>query len=387
MKARTNLTGYFEIVLVLLFLVGISVPGVTMLITGDSNRPGTPQRAERAPFPKLGRDWATLAALPAAFKAYMRDNFGLRQTLIYGQAAVKYHCLKVSSSPSVILGTQDDWLFLADDASRVSLRNPKPYTNEELAQWKQVLEARDQMLNQQGSKYLVVIAPDKHTIYPEYVPAAYARIHAKSRREQLREYLKVNSNVPVLDLAETLQQAKSAGTLYLKTDSHWNAKGGFFAYQAIGKQLHEWLPQFQPRPLSAITFAEQPFSGGDLSWLLGLQNSVKEMVPIPIPQTPFKAKPLNPDLLEHLALIKQQYQLTYIRATQCPDAELPKAVLLYDSFADAFSGYLSEHFAQTIYLPSRYQVFPAEYLLQSRPQIVIQEFVERFLAGDPPTMP
>lgn len=358
-----------------------------MLIAGDAPRPGAPQRAERAPFPKVGVDWVTVATFPAAFKAYMRDNFGLRQTLIYGQAAFKYYCLKVSASPSVILGTQDNWLFLADDASRVTLRNPKPYTNEELAQWKRVLEARNRMLSQQGIRYLVVIAPDKHTIYPEYVPAAYARIHAKSRREQLREYLQANSNMPVLDLADTLQQAKSAGTLYLKTDSHWNAKGGFFAYQAIGRQLHEWFPQFQPRPLSAFNIIEQPFSGSDLSWLLGLQDGVKEMVPTLVPHTPFKARPLSPDLLEHLALIKQQYQLAHIRATQCPDAELPKAVLLYDSFADAFAGFLSEHFAQTIYLPSRYQVFPVDYLLQSRPQVVIQEFVERFLAGDPPTMP
>lgn len=387
LKSRTNWIAYLEVALVLLFLVGIVAPGLSLLLPGKANQPGTPKRAERAPFPKLGFDRATLTAFPAGFKAYMRDNFGLRQTLIYGQAAFKYYCLDVSASPSVILGAKDGWLFYSDDASMVSLRNSKPLTNAELAQWATVLTARNAMLAQQDIKYLVVIAPDKHTIYPEYVPAAYSKMHEKSRREQLVEYLKANSNVTVLDLTDALRQAKPAGLLYLQTDTHWNSKGGFYAYQAIGQQLHHWFPQFQPRPLAAFRFGEYPFSGSDLSWMLGLQNGIQEIIPFPIPNIPFKAQPLNADALEHLALLSTLYKPVDIRVTQAPAAELSKAVVLCDSFADAISVYFAEHLGQTVYLQSTYRTFPADYLKQSRPQLVIQEFVERFLAGEAPVLP
>lgn len=371
----------------LLFLVGIAAPGVTMLLADHSTRPGEPQRAARAPFPKVGSDWETLGAFPAAFKDYLRDNFGLRQTLIYAQAAFKYYCLKVSASSKVILGTQDDWLFFGDDYSRVSLRNTRPYTNGELAQWKQVLEARTRLLNKQGSQYLVVIAPDKNTIYPEYVPAAYTKIHPKSRREQLVEYLKAHSNVAMLDLTDILRQAKPVGRLYMKTDTHWNARAGLYAYEAMAQQIQQWYPQFQRRPLSTFQFGEELFSSGDLSRMLGLQSGIPEIIPTVVPPTPDKAQPLKVDSLEYVELIKQQYEPIHTGAMQRPGAELPRCVVLNDSFAGLFLNYLAEHFAQTIYLGSRPGVFPTNYLLQSRPPIVIQQFVERFLADDPPKMP
>ncbi len=106
-----------------------------------------------------------------------------------------------------------------------------------------------------------------------------------------------------------------------------------------------------------------------------------------MPQTPFKAQQVNAESLEHLAMIRQQYQPQQIRVLQSPGAELSKAVLLGDSFLNTLSVFLAEHFAQTVCLRGTHHSFPAAYLLQSHPQIVMQQFTERFLAGEAPALP
>jgi len=43
-------------------------------------------------------------------------------------------------------------------------------TPEDLDTWQKLLEARRDWLAQLGTKYVFVIPPDKHSVYPEYLP-------------------------------------------------------------------------------------------------------------------------------------------------------------------------------------------------------------------------
>src|SRR6266478_230660 len=270
LPSRKSLNPYSEIVLVMLFIISISLPTARMALPGYSNHWSAAEQATLAPFPKIGPDLATIKAFPHSFKRYFQENFGFRKPLLYWHGVFKYSWLKVSSSPFVILG-QGGWLFFADEASMESLRCSKPFTNEQLAQWKRTLELRNEVLSKDGMKYLVVVVPDKHTIYPEYVPSAYARINEKSRREQLIEYLEANSRLAIIDLTEPLKKAKTANEIYFRTDTHWNDLGAFVAYQEIGRQIGNWYPQIQLRSRSEFNLAHAVSKSGDLARMLGLE--------------------------------------------------------------------------------------------------------------------
>jgi hypothetical protein len=64
------------------------------------------------------------------------------------------------------------------------------------------------------------------------------------------------------------------------------------------------------------------------------------------------------------------------------DAGLPRAVMFHDSFGAHLIPYLSEHFRRIVYAWERpdYPVFDGALVERERPDVVIQQIVERKLA-------
>ena len=71
-----------------------------------------------------------------------------------------------------------------------SYRATRPFTPEQLEAYRQILEARRDWLAARGIPYLLVIPPNKDTIYPEFMPAAYNKLHPRSRLDQLLDYMR-----------------------------------------------------------------------------------------------------------------------------------------------------------------------------------------------------
>lgn len=129
------------------------------------------------------------------------------------------------------------------------------FTDQELEQWRITLEERYYWLKEQGIAYIFAMAPDKSQIYPEYYPDKINSINIPkdSRRyDQLINYLKDNSIIPVVDLRKALLEVKekaAAGTvpnhmLFYRTDGHWNAYGAFWAYKAIVNEINTRYPKY-----------------------------------------------------------------------------------------------------------------------------------------------
>ncbi len=122
--------------------------------------------------PELKPTRRAMALLPAKLEAYFNDQFGFRKRLIYWLAVVKVSGLGVTSTPGVTLG-RDGWLYLAGDASVSSFRATRPFTPEKLERYRLILEARRDWLAERGIPYVLIVAPNKDTIYPEYVPLGF----------------------------------------------------------------------------------------------------------------------------------------------------------------------------------------------------------------------
>ena len=51
-----------------------------------------------------------------------------------------------------------------------------------------MLQDTQDWLAAHGIRYVFVLTPDKHQIYPEYIPASIHRLHEQTRSDQLIEY-------------------------------------------------------------------------------------------------------------------------------------------------------------------------------------------------------
>src|SRR5436190_21050559 len=94
------------------------------------------------------------------------------------------------------------------------------FSEQELKDWQELLEGRRDWLARRGCKYLFVVPPDKHSVYPEYLPDWLIKSETPSKVQQLIAHMKAHSTVPTLDLREALVEAKQGAVLYQMTDTH-----------------------------------------------------------------------------------------------------------------------------------------------------------------------
>lgn len=325
-----------------------------------------------------------LKSLPDEFDAYYIDRFGFRNPLIKGHNYIKYKLLKGSSIGKVLIG-ENGWLYLTENETIADFLGHKQLMHDELNQWKLSLEASREFLSQKGCRLLFVIAPNKSTIYPEYLPEHIRGSQGRMRMDQLLEYLSKNSPIDFIDLRPVLLEAKKQGLVYHPHDTHWNYMGGFIAYNEICTRLNRWYEELKPKLIEDFSIKEEIFAG-DLSIMLGLSNKLAEKTNLLIPKQSPRSEVVNlvlPDDYSWPRNVKPDRQI----AMENPDAKL-KCVLFHDSFGSngGFRKYLAEHFKKIAFVPAYPDLECLKLLVeQEKPDLVIIEIVERKL-GEPPAI-
>ncbi len=314
-------------------------------------------------------------AYPAAFTRYFNDRFGFRRFLVRTHGRLVLLGWPVNGE--VIVGRQG-WLFLGETRARESYQAGSLFTAQELANWQDELERRRDWLAAQGSDYLLVIAPEKSTIYPEFMPANVPRIGQQTRLDQLVKYLAENSNLQVVDLRKALMQAKSQRPTHYRTDTHWNDWGAFIAYQRILTTLTERHSNIQPKNATDYIFREQDTSGGDLAGMLALKDLLSDQAIMAEAVVLARAQQADTGI----APLPNVPAWNQPEAKEVPDLDAPTAIMFRDSFGSTLIPFLSEHFRRILYL-HQYSL-DEKAVLRERPTIVIQEMAERELQGAAP---
>jgi len=165
------------------------------------------------------------------------------------------------SSPLVIVGARG-WLFYAGEQSMQNYLHQNSPPAAELDDWASRLQERRTWFAAHGIRYLFVVAPDKQSIYSEYMPRYLAPQHGDTRLDQLSRRL--FREAAWLDLRPSLRSAKDSGPLYFQLDTHWNDRGAYYAYRAIMQRLG--LPALA-RPESKLAEYQR---AGDLARMFGV---------------------------------------------------------------------------------------------------------------------
>ena len=360
-------------ILIAIFIATLWLPMTGMVLSLDHDGPSAENRT-LAPWPQLRWDEASLRALPEQLTRYFEDHFAFRQRMVRWQAVVRLRVLGVSPSKAVIKG-RDGWLFYADDGAMTDYAEAAPFTSAELEQWRDTLQDTSDWLRAQGIAYVFVIAPDKHVIYPEYMPETIRRA-AISRIDELVSHLREHSTVRVVDLRPPLLAAKTRERLYHRTDTHWNDRGAFVGYQSILDALTEDFPALRHPSRSAFEPRVVQSEGLDLAGMLGLTEVLSEEDLVLVPSHP-TARILEP--------LRPNRRLTHGRIVTDAPNRGPRALVFMDSFGPALVPFLSEEFSRVVYLWQ--DNIDPQVVEQERPQVVIQEWVGRALSTDHPYNP
>lgn len=315
----------------------------------------------------------TLTVFPSKFESYASDRMAWRTKLIQARSNLKYEIWGVSGSPSVLVGN-DQWLYFLGDGSAPVFRHEQPFSKEELERWKALLELRTKRCAEHGIKYVFVVAPDKPSIYPEYLPAGFRPVRPESRLDQLSAFLKGNDKLTFVNLSEALKAHKGEGKpLYLKTDTHWNHLGAYIGYTQLMRALNGWYPVLTPIASTQLKFTMSPYTQGDCLGLMGLFGAKQEIAPnltkcgnLTFDSDSEKIAKDSPNVFRDCGTTNHKHGL--------------KAVVLHDSFGDGLKPYLLQHFDDIQWIKQDELSFDEEKVLAAKPDILIQEMVERHVA-------
>lgn len=327
------------------------------------------------PLPSLPDDPTQIPRFASAFDAYLSDNMPMRSQLVALRNLARLRLFNATDSNRVVMG-RDGWLFLGG-TSITYFRNAFPYTDDSLKAWTGAFAKRQQWLARRGVPYLLVLAPNKETIYKEYFPSRYNKVRPDSRCDQFVEAVK-NTDLAVLDLREPLlSNSRKDHLLYFRTDTHWNDRGALLAAGEILKQASARLPSIRPAA-PAVRFENAAGYSGDLARMLDLEQILKE------PEEKARIIEARSRVLIDESMTGKVSPEGGVRRliSTTGDASQPRALILRDSFTTAVQPLLSERFSEAVYCWQH--DLPAALVEKTRPDIVIEILCERFLMDKEP---
>ena len=186
---------------------------------------GANQRLAQKPklSTKSGVNWAYLSDLAR----YVGERFWLRQELI----SLRNSLVSLTgSSPveDVLLGSEG-WLYYAPTLGDYT--GSKPMTEAELAACAWNLELMGAYCRDRGMDFLFVPVPNKNSLYPEHMPAAYPQAETHDAERLLALLRERQSPTDTADLFTVFRA--EAETLYYAHDSHWTQRGAALGADAI----------------------------------------------------------------------------------------------------------------------------------------------------------
>jgi alginate O-acetyltransferase complex protein AlgJ len=335
-------------------------------IVNIARKTGTPREERHAPTPTFPRSPQDVAPFLKKAKWYFIERFGLKHSLVTLYGLLKVNCLGGSSSSAVLLG-RDGWLFLASENVLEYHRGADPLGEREVHSWVTTLDKRRQWLANRNVRHAVVVAPNSHTIYEEFLPDNLAK-RGRTRLDQMNEAIRVLAPaVTWIDLTPALLGRKDDVQLFFKTDTHWTPAGAFVGTRAVAERLGLTPPMGETLPTRS-----RKIGGGDLARLLGLAQRMgdTEVWPAAVPLH------LLDDAGQQLALGFTDVVTSPRLVVLNPNAS-GTALVYRDSFGEAMIPWLSALFGKTVWLSS-YE-FSEEAVLAEQPDIVIEQIVERKL--------
>ena len=312
---------------------------------------------------------------PAEIDQQFRENFPLR-----GRARRIMSRLPLGQLPNNVVRGKDDWLFYRAEISGdghvlddlAGQLTPSPAA---LVQWRAVMAKRQAEVEQAGGVFLAVVAPNKETIYSDRLPLRYRAVgHAKSRMDWVAEAL---PDSLLMDLRPVLRQARRSEaprSVYFATDTHWNPLGALAAYRAVVDRLRTRFPTLVPLAESDFQVIPQE-RVGDLTNMAG--KKTVESTFFLSPKKPLSARcpDIRQVLLAENGTSCQPTLNEHFITTQDRD-DLPTAVVFHDSFMVFMLPYLAQNFRRVVFMWGKYD---AALVAQEKPDVVLQESVERYL--------
>ena len=286
-----------------------------------------------------------LDKFPHEFDTYLDDNYTFRAPFLG-----LYHDLKfrMGISPNrndVLIGTNGHF-FMAQKDQKVFI-GKYDYTTERLDSMISIWEIREEYLKSKNIPFYWLVAPNKHHVYPEYLPIGYRE---KNRNRTLALEERFNKRFPskLIYPLDVMLEHREKQDAYFKQDNHWSNKGAFIAYEELMKTLKKDFPALKMLKYQSVQWKQVNKDNGNLLNFLGKEGQLSELVYVP--EFPHSAA-VEVQKFELKPSEGFPYSWDYeIRYKNENALNKKKVLIIRDSFGGFIMPFLNETFSETLYI-------------------------------------
>lgn len=175
------------------------------------------------------------------WQEYYADHFAFRDKLSSAFINIKMKLLKTDPLPEKVREGKDGWFYLGNSYWNVynaSLGAEK--INE--AKIDKVASAVMRMkafCDSLNIGFYLIIPPNKHTIYPEWLPVRPNTYNPQKRDVLMQRLANSDGGIEMIDPVPGLIKLKDSVRIFYKTDSHWNDLGASYATGLLLDRIRE----------------------------------------------------------------------------------------------------------------------------------------------------
>ena len=280
--------------------------------------------------------------------------------------------LPASIGDGKVVEGRDGRLFLANDANEVLDQHSGRlrFTEDQLRQWRLLLETRIAWLERRGARHYFLIAPNGHSVYADMLPVGIPSASERPIHQLLGHLRDHESYARILYPLDSLVAIGEAA--YPKTGSHWSPYGASVASQALVEEIRRDVPVDGVSP-DAFEFAEITIVG-DLGAKMNPQRT----------STFVRADGLAPraQLVFDNRVVNKGRRVVY----EWESADTGPHCMVYgDSFALRAVRFLAESFARVTFVQMVNLDF--DLVRKLEPDVVVKVMNERFMIVVPQDLP
>ncbi len=281
---------------------------------------------------------------------YLSEHFSFRTDLTTIWSVIKSEVFKTSAQNKVVVGS-DDWLYFSETLN--DFTGTDVLSGKEISVIVKTLDIINEVVQQNNGKLVFAVAPNKNTVYPEYMPYYYIASKEPTNFELLDTALA--SKTYYLNVLPDLRQSEEK--TYHKRDSHWNNLGAQIYFSKVMDRLGESSTDY-----SKVDFTKEKSWRGDLDDMI-------------FPKL---------DYLDEQIIYDKTFDFDYTSSFRSNDDITIKtfnengngALMMYrDSFTNALLPFFSDHFMTAEY--SRVQPFRFNALTLEKYDTFVIEMAER----------
>ncbi len=334
------------------------------------------------PLPQWSWNQAGMKYFFSKLELFVGDRLAFREDLLQLNADLNLIMGRSSNPDKVIIGKQG-WLFLGNGFNETinQYRGITRLNEKQLKSLKAYFSDIQDFTKSRNIEFLILIPPEKHAIYPEFLPDYLAQ----KGISPLDQLMKNKGNLNIIELSKPYYKSKTCSKtlLFYKTDTHWNQYGGYLGYNEFMNRLPERFTKdhifLYATDFKTITCLVDR----DLPILLKGGFKFPETEPIctkNLGTTKLKIKNIttNSDWVD----LNPNVCVDIFKRPVVKNAQKKGKLLLFgDSFSNYLSNYLNNSFNEVIYVNylKTDSLILSSILEQYKPDVFLFEMVERNL--------